>query len=223
MKSWSFTTESYPDYRRSEAWRHILGKLSVEPRDGSRSNRVFATAQAIESPLGVVFAQIASGPQRLCYTDDAGTIWLVLHREGDASMRHADYHVPLITSDLLLGTGGATAEIRFTTNFRQLLVRVPRRAIGTRIVGPLGAKVARLSGHGGLGQVFAQLLASVADAIDTLDADAIRPIEIALAEFLAAGLAADREEVPARPRRRRQPCIASARPSRPGWPTRCWA
>lgn len=194
MQSWSFTTESYPDHRRGEAWRDVLGRLSVEARDGAKSSGVFATAQAIESPLGIVFAQIASGPQRLCYSDGGGSIWLALHCEGSAAMRHAGQTFPLNVGDLVFGVAGAPAELHFTTNFRQLLLHVPHCAIGTRLVIPLRARVGHLSGRGGLGRVFAQLLGSVADAIDTLDADAIRPIEIALAEFLAAGLSEDGHE-----------------------------
>jgi acetamidase/formamidase/AraC-like DNA-binding protein len=194
MNSWSFTTESYPDHRRLEAWRDVLGKLSIEAPDGAAERDVFATAQAVESPLGIVFAQIAAGPQRLSYSDDPAIIWLALHSEGQAVLSEAGRRTPIAVGDLVYGTAGAPAELLFATNFRQLLVRVPRAAIGARLVAPLAPKVGRLSGRSGLGRVFAQLLASVADTIDDLDADAIRPIEVALAEFLTASLAGDHDD-----------------------------
>ena len=193
MTSWSFTTESYPDHRRLEAWRDALGKLSIEAPDAAGARDVFATAQAMESPLGIVFAQIASGPQRLSYSDDPGIIWLALHCEGQAVLREAGRSSPIAVGDLVYGTAGAPAELLFATSFRQLLVRVPRAAIGARLVAPPAPRVGRLSGRSGLGRVFAQLLASVADTIDTLDADAIRPIEVAVAEFLSVSLAGDRD------------------------------
>jgi acetamidase/formamidase/AraC-like DNA-binding protein len=191
MNSWSFTTEAYPGHRRLEAWRDALGKLSIEARGAADARDVYATAQAVESPLGIVFAQIASGPQRLSYSDDPGIIWLALHSEGQAVLSEAGRSTPIALGDLVYGTAGAQADLLFATNFRQLLVRVPRAAIGSRLVAPLAPKVGHLSARSGFGRVFAQLLASVADTIDTLDAGAIRPIEVALAEFLTVGLAGD--------------------------------
>ncbi len=109
-------------------------------------------------------------------------------------MQRGGQPAPLEIGDIVYGIGGAAAELRFGTNFRQLLVRVPRAAVGARLVGRLAARVGHLSGHDGLARVFAQLLASVADTINTLDVDAIRPIEIALTEFLAASLAAHSQD-----------------------------
>jgi acetamidase/formamidase/AraC-like DNA-binding protein len=189
MNSWSFTTESYPDHRRLEAWRDVLGKLSIEPRNTAGTRGVFATAQAVESPLGIVFAQIAAGPQRLSYSDDPGVIWLALHSEGSAVLCEAGRSTRITVGDLVYGTAGAPAELQFATNFRQLLVRMPRAAISGRLAAPLAPRIGHLSGRGGLGRVFARLLASVEETIDTLDADAIRPIEVALTEFLAVSLA----------------------------------
>jgi acetamidase/formamidase/AraC-like DNA-binding protein len=193
MNSWSFTTESYPDHRRLEAWRGVLGRLSIEARDDSGARDVFATAQAVESPLGMIVAQIASGPQRLSYSDDPGMIWLALHRGGQAVLREAGREIPIAVGDLVYGTAGAPADLFFATNFRQVLVRVPRVALTTRLIMPLGPRVGYLSGRTGLARVFAELLGSVASAIDGLDTEAIRPIEVALVEFLAVTLAGDRE------------------------------
>jgi acetamidase/formamidase/AraC-like DNA-binding protein len=192
MNSWSFTTESYPDHRRVEAWRDVLVKLSIEAQPAAGARDVFATAQAVESPLGIIFAQIVSGPQKLSYSDDPGIIWLALHIEGEAVLSEAGRSSAIAVGDLVYGTAGAPAELFFATNFRQLLVRVPRSAIAARLVAPLAPRVGRLSGRSGFGRVFAQLLTSVADTIDALDAEAIRPIEVALAEFLTVSLAGDR-------------------------------
>ena len=194
MQSWSFTTEAYPDHRRLEAWRGVLGRLSIEARDAAGASDVFATAQAVESPLGIVMAQIASGPQRLSYSDDPDIIWLALHREGQATLSESGRSTPIAPGDLVYGTAGAPSELRFATSFRQLLVLVPRAALSTRLVAPLEARVGRLSGRAGLARVFAQLLTSVANSIDELDAEAIRPIEVALAEFVTASLVGDRSD-----------------------------
>jgi acetamidase/formamidase/AraC-like DNA-binding protein len=140
----------------------------------------------------MVVAQIAAGPQRLNYSDDPGIIWLALHREGQALLREAGRSTPIIVGDLVYGTAGAPAELILATNFRQILVRVPRAALGTRLVAPLCPRVGLLSGRNGLPRVFAELLTSVANTIDGLNAEAIRPIEVALAEFLTVSLIRER-------------------------------
>ncbi len=194
MNSWSFTTESYPERSRLDAWRDALGKLSVGTTDAAGPDDVFATARAVTSPLGIIFAKIASGPQRLSYSDDPDIVWLALHSEGRALLNEAGCQVPITVGDLVYGTAGAAADLQFTTNFRQLLVRIPVAAIRERLAAPPTPKVGRLSGRDGLGHILAQLLAATAATIDSLDSDAIQPIEVALTEFLAAGLAGARED-----------------------------
>ena len=193
MNSWSFTTEAYPDHHRLEAWQGALGRLAIEARNAAGSQDVFATAQAVESPLGIVVAQIAAGPQKLSYGDDPEVIWLALHHEGQALLHDASRTASIAVGDLIYGIAGAHAELTFTTNFRVLLVRVPRKALGTRLVEPPGPRIGHLSGSSGVVRVFAELLTSVAGSIEQLDSAAIRPIEIALAEFLAVSLASDQD------------------------------
>ncbi len=65
MNSWSFTTESYPDHHRLDAWRDLLARLSVETRHAVGVRDISATAHAVELPLGILFDQIVSGPQKL--------------------------------------------------------------------------------------------------------------------------------------------------------------
>jgi acetamidase/formamidase/AraC-like DNA-binding protein len=192
MKTWSFTTESYPDHRRLDAWRDVLGKLSIETRGKRYERGLFATAQALESPLGILFAQISSEPQELCYGDDRQSTWLALQLDGQATLTEAGRTTPVATGDLIYGAAGASVDFQFGTNFRQLLVRIPHAAVSTRLVAPWAPKIGRFSGRKGLGRVFGRLLASVAETIGTLDSEEMRPIEIALSEFLATGLAVDR-------------------------------
>jgi acetamidase/formamidase/AraC-like DNA-binding protein len=190
VKTWSFTTESYPDYRRLDAWRDALGRLSIETR-GRHTAALFGTAQALESPLGILFAQISSEPQELSYGDDRESMWLTLQLEGKAILSEAGRASQIATGDLIYGAAGAAADFQFDTNFRQLLVRFPRAAVSTRLVAPWSPKVGRISGRDGLGRIFGRLLTSVVDTFGSLDSEEMRPIEIALSEFLATGLAVD--------------------------------
>ena len=201
-----FTTESYPLHQRAAAWRETLGRLSLRVKTLSAENGVFGTVSAAVSPQGMLFARIASGPQELVYDDDArkdgahgagkdsksGAICLALHIEGQAVLIDDATRTRIATGDIVYRPNGAAGALSLQSNFRQLVIRIPREALGSRLAMPLSVRVGRLSGRSGIGHVFAGLLASVADTIEHLTADQIRPIELALSEFLITSLAHDR-------------------------------
>ncbi|MDB5985160.1 MAG: Transcriptional regulator, AraC family [Nevskia sp.] len=186
-----FTTESYPANQRMDAWRESLGKFSLHMKDKSVDGGFYGSISSATSPQGILFGRITSSPQELVYRDEApsGGICLALHMEGDATLFDDNRKIGIEAGDILYGPAGATAGVSLQSNFRQLLVKIPRQAFRSRLAVPLSMKVGRLSGHSGIGHVFAGLLGSIADTIEHLTVDQIRPIEIALSEFLITSLA----------------------------------
>jgi len=70
-----------------------------------------------------------------------------------------------------------------------MFVKVPRVALDHRLVTARGLKVGRLKAAGGVARVFSGLLRATADALTELTVDQLRPVELAMTEFLAASLA----------------------------------
>ena len=64
-------------------------------------------------------------------------------------------------------------------------------ALDHRLVFPLGLRLGRLPAASGLGRVFSGLLRGVAEVLDELTPSELRPVELALTEFLVANLAAE--------------------------------
>lgn len=188
-----FTTESYPLHQRAEAWSEVLSQFSLRVKKMDADGAVFGTVSSAVSPQGIVFARIASGPQELVYQDDSrsGSICLALHMEGQALLVADAGKTRIDSGDIVYGPAGAEGEMSLRSNFRQFFVKIPRQAFRSRLAVPLSLRVGRLSGSSGIGHVFAGLLGSVADTIENLTPDQIRPVEIALSEFLITSLADD--------------------------------
>ena len=193
LNSSYFTTDSYPQHQRVSAWREALGKLSLDVKELDGGSEMYGTVSSTVSPQGITFARITSGPQELSYQDDSrgDSISLALHMEGEALLLDRAGKTSIASGDIVYRPAGTAGGICMQSNFRQLYVRIPRHAFRSRLAVPLSLRLGRLSGSSGIGHVFAGMLGSIADTIDQLTSDQIRPIEIALSEFLVTSLADD--------------------------------
>lgn len=191
----NFTTEAYPVGDRINAWRETLGKLSLHLTQLPDGDSLHGTVASALSPHGILFARISSGPQSFSYRDKederSGSICIALHMEGRALLLDAERQTRISSGDIIYGPSGAVGAMAMQSNFRQLLIKIPRQALRSRLAVPMSLKVGRLSGESGIGHVFSGMLGSIADTIENLTPDQIRPIEIALLEFLVSSLADD--------------------------------
>jgi AraC-like DNA-binding protein len=186
----SFTTEADTGDFRVKAWGDALGDLSLRllrlDDDGGFHGRV----RSLVSPQGISFIHVASGAQvfagAAAKADDS--IWLALHLGGKAQLETALGVVDLAPGDIAYGPLRATFTLRFVTDFQALFVTIPRAIFETRLMTGLVQRVGRLCGQKGIGPIFGEMLGSVAVSLDKLTADQLRPVEIALIEFLAACL-----------------------------------
>jgi len=199
LNSAFFTTESYPAHQRLNAWRGTLERLSLHVRKMAPDGAVHGTVSSAVSSHGMTFANIISGPQELSYQDAnrSGAICLSLHLEGEAMLVDEARQTSIDSGDIVFGPTGATGGLSLQSEFRQLLVTIPRESFRSRLPTPMSLKVGRLPGDRGIGHVFSGMLESVADRIDQITAAQLRPIEIALSEFLVSNLADADDALPA--------------------------
>lgn len=193
MTSSYFSTEAYPGDRRTDAWKSALGAFSLAVKRLDDDGQLRASARSVVSPLGISFARIASGPQELsnaAVRGEAG-VWLSLHLEGRGRLAAESGVSDLVPGDIAFGPLGAAFALAFDTDFQQFFVKVPQPVLASRLVKPFSLRVGRSSGKTGFGHVFAGMLGSVAETIDKLTSDQLRPIEIALTEFLATCFVSD--------------------------------
>jgi acetamidase/formamidase/AraC-like DNA-binding protein len=191
VSNWRFGSEAYPDTVRIAAWREAVSRLGLTSQLTDVDVGLHGTITSQASPLGVLFAQIASGAQqfvRLPTHGDDG-ILVVQHVDGEAQLGEGDRTIALSAGDLVIVGSSAKFTLDFTTSFRQVLVRVPRMVVNARMLSLKSSKVLHVPGRKGLGFVFSQLLSSVMQTIDTLESQDLRPVDLALSEFLVACLA----------------------------------
>src|SRR5262249_14279497 len=146
---------------------------------------VAGTVALKRSPRGLQFARIASGPQEIMYEGDGSqdAAWLLLHVEGRATIRAGGTSMKLAPRDLIYAPSGLAVRVSLQSNFRQFFIRIPYDVVGRRLITPLSPKLTHLGGAAGLDLIFTGLLGTVADTLETMTADDLRPVEIALVEF----------------------------------------
>jgi AraC-like DNA-binding protein len=193
MKAWRFSTDNYPRAERRPAWREAMTRLRLPPGEPPASEPFHGDVSCLVSPLGMDFAVVSSSPQEISgrNPNQPAAVWLVVLLRGEASFFDGQHTVELKTGDIVYGPTGMNAALRLTTRFRLLFISAPRVALDHRLIAPLSLRVGRLPGDSGLGHVFSGLLRATADTLDDLTTEQLRPVELALTEFLVASLAAE--------------------------------
>ena len=108
--------------------------------------------------------------------------------DGTAALFDGEDEEPVVPGDIVFGPTGVAAALKFKTRFRLLFITVPRVALDHRLVKPRALRVGRLPVDEAMNQVFSGLLRALAERLDDLTADQLRPVELAVTEFLAAAL-----------------------------------
>ena len=194
-----FSTDAYNLEGRRDAWREAIAAHSIAVSFPPAGDEPFyGHLSTVVSFAGVRFARARSRRQvlREGFTEQRDTIWLVQLLEGRASFPESGVPTPLRPGDILCGRTRKSAELTLETDFTALFVDVPPQLLNPSLLSPLPAQTVLVPGDRGVGRVFSGMLTSVADAIETLELDEIRPIEIALPEFLLTSLFAEAAEGP---------------------------
>ena len=144
----------------------------------------------INSPLGMEFALVDAEPLEISgrYLNQDAAIWLTLLLAGEAVLSYDSQRLDLAPGDIVYGPTYAEAILRFTRDFRQLFVKVQRLALNPRVFAPLSLKLGHLPARSGVNHVFSGMLQSLAEVIEEISPEQLRPVETALTEFLITGL-----------------------------------
>jgi AraC-like DNA-binding protein len=190
VKAWHFTTQSVPQPRQHQAWCDVMRRmfLPIEMPHGAGAFR--GAVWRVDSPLGMQFALVDAEPQVIGgrYLEQPAAIWLTLLVRGEATLIYEGHSIELRPGDIAYGPTFADATLRFTSDFRQLFVNIQRLILDPRVFAPLALKLGYLSGRSGINQVLSGMLCSLADVIDQVSPEELRPVELSLTEFLITAL-----------------------------------
>lgn len=185
----NFISEGYPGPTRGAAWAEAMGRLGFYV-ELDVTVEFYGSITSRLSPRGVQFSRISSSPQRLSLRRAAaGTMLLIcVNLEGKGKVEGASGEL-LDAYDVVVMPPGAAFGLAFDTAFRQLIVRAPVEVLDIRPHLKSVSKLFRISGQTGLGHLFSRFLGSVAETMESLEGEDLRPVEQALPEFLIAVLA----------------------------------
>jgi len=191
-----FTTESYAEVDRLRAWNEALERLGLHcgaPHAAAR--HLHGTIKSRKSSNGFELIALAAFAQTIeLKVDGADSLVIVLHLDGGVTLVADGVRARVATGDIVYASSREEACLSFTSDFRAFVIRVPRSAVNARLLTPFSLRAGRLPGESGIGHVFSGFLRSIAESVETLSLDELRPLELALAEFLVASLAGHDKE-----------------------------
>lgn len=191
MKSWKCSTESVRGEERQRLWRDALQQISLPSTRLQDLPGFHGDISSVVSPLGIEFSRVSSSAQTLsgaCLSTPP-CLWLVLPVEGAFVLNNGADCVELRLGDILYGPTGRDSTLKLPDHFVMLYIRIPQAMLYPRMLNlhimPLGT----LTGQAAVNRVFSGLLHSIANDLEELGDEDIRPIEVALSEFVVSGLA----------------------------------
>lgn len=194
MNAWHVSTNTYMQDERPRVWQQALSRMRLPIVDQLDSySSVHGEVASLVSPQGIEFSRVSASPQTISgrSVDQPFSVWLSILMEGRFAFGgwRGEPCVDLRPGDIIYGPTGADSTLTLKSDFRMLYVKIPQVMLHPRLVNMGTLRSGTLSGDKAVNRIFAGLLTSVADSMEVLDAAELRPIELALTEFLVVALA----------------------------------
>ncbi|HEX4270125.1 MAG TPA: helix-turn-helix domain-containing protein [Rhizomicrobium sp.] len=193
MNTWQFSTTGLAKAKRWDAWQGAMAQLHLPSGKTAGGEDFFGTVSCLVSPMGIEFARIDSRAQTMSgrSPNQAAAIWLCVLLDGKATLSESSGDTSLGIGDVIFGPTDVEATLTFETDFQCLFIKAPRVALGPRLIAPLSPRIGHLSDAIAVNHVFSGMLRAAADVLESLTSVQLRPVELALTEFLITCLAAE--------------------------------
>lgn len=162
-----FTSESYVQDDRPEAWRDVLGAVGLQPEGAFHDGH--ATASHRAAP-GIALTRIAAGAQTVAplHHGGEGLPIALLPIDDGVMLRHGGSHRIVPVGHLLLLPRSGDCGVVFQRDMRAIMLSVTAEALHGRISGKLRFGEPRVVAPGGLADVFSRMLDATARTLETL-------------------------------------------------------
>jgi len=189
--AWRFSTESLPPEARNAAWNDAMRRLRLPLVTPDAGQPIQGEVTVVESPMGLQFALIDASPQKIDgrSEDQVEGLWVTILLEGEGRISGAGFASGFVPGQILCGISRNAAALVFAGHHRQLLIQLPAVAIAPRLLAALNDPLVLIEASEGTAIIFRRLLEATAEELARLDPDLLRPVELAVIEFLVATLA----------------------------------
>ncbi len=164
-----FTSESYAEGERPEAWRDVLNAVGLQPAAKTPFYDGHATASHRQAP-GIALSRLSAGAQAITAVPQAHAdlpIALLAIEDG-ALLRCSDGHRIVPAGHLMLLPRAGDWSIAFQRGLRAIVLSVTADALNGRISGRLKLAQAQVIAPSGLADVVCRTIEATARALDTL-------------------------------------------------------
>jgi acetamidase/formamidase/AraC-like DNA-binding protein len=164
-----FTSESYSEHDRPEAWRDVLNAVGLQPASDKGLYGGHATASR-RSAEGVALVRLSAGSQAIAplgqSADDLPIVLLPI--EDGVALRTGSGHQIVSVGHLLLLPRRGGWSVTFQRDMRAVVLSVTADAFHGRRAGKPGFDDVRVVAPGGFAEVFSRTLEAAAQSLEAL-------------------------------------------------------
>ncbi|HEY3677258.1 MAG TPA: acetamidase/formamidase family protein, partial [Bradyrhizobium sp.] len=185
MSIHAFTSESYSQNDRIEAWQDVLGGFGLRSSPLSAKYGEHATALSRASLDGVGLMRFAAGPQVFSPLPRRAELPILLMPAEDGAVLKAGGSPQTIPSGrILLLPRQNDWRVTLHRDMRAIVLSVTAESFGGRKISLPECRDATIIPSGGLADVLGPTLEAAAEALETLSPEAWNTIRLSLAEML---------------------------------------
>lgn len=191
MATWSFSTDSLPPAERNAAWQREMQRLRLPYREALGEEAIRGDIHAVDTPMGMEFAVVEAGPYVISgQPEEPGDgFWISLICEGRGHITSEGVDTDVGPEMLMCGLAGRPSTLRLESDHRQLFVRIPARAIASRLIAAPRQPLLVIDCSTGANAVLASMLIALAAQVGDTSSDEFGAIEVAIVEFLVQAIA----------------------------------
>jgi acetamidase/formamidase/AraC-like DNA-binding protein len=189
-----FTSESYSEGDRTEAWQDVLSGFGLRSSLTSAKHGDHATAVSRASLDGVGLIRFASGPQVFAPVPRRADLPIVLMPTEDGAVLTTGGSPQDVPANRLILLPRETGwQVTFHRDMRAIVLSVTAKSFGGRKISLPENKEASIVAPGGLAEVFRRTLEATSEDLEKLSPEAWNTIRLSLAEML---LTLSRQKLP---------------------------
>jgi acetamidase/formamidase/AraC-like DNA-binding protein len=164
-----FTSESYSEDDRPEAWRDVLSSIGLQPTAATTTHHGHATAVR-RTFEGIALAKLSAGAQAISPLSDLASDHplVLLPLEDGVALKTAAGHQIVAAGHLLLLPRKGDWSVSFQRDMRAVVLSVTSDPLHSRRASAPAIADVQIVGPGGFGDVFARMMEQAARNLETL-------------------------------------------------------
>jgi AraC-like DNA-binding protein len=176
---------------RERVWQDALRQICLPTTRLQDRSGFSGQVSNVVSPLGIELSRVSSSAQTIsgACSSSPPCLWLALPIEGVFLLDDGSDDVDLRLGDILYGPTGCDSTLKLPEEFVMLYIRIPQTMLYPRMLNLQVMPQGTLTGRAALNRIFSGLLRSIVDDLEELGDEDIRPIEVAISEFVISSLA----------------------------------